>query len=69
MTGDYEDVRRVIYDFGDSIGRAVFIPVCERCGRFVTAGTVRAGEGGLASEPNAECRRCGPTKMIFEGFF
>lgn len=63
MTGDYEDVRRVIYDFGDSIGRAVFIPVCERCG------TVRAGEGGLASEPNAECRRCGPTKMIFEGFF
>lgn len=65
----YESTRRVTYDFGDSIGKAVFVPVCEKCGRFVTAGTVRSGEGGLSPEPNADCSRCGPTSMLFEGFF
>lgn len=65
---EYEGVRRVTYDFGDSIGVAVFVPVCEMCSRFVKAGTVRAGEGGLADEPNAECLRDGAVKMLFEGF-
>ena len=69
MSHEYEEVRRVAYDFGDGIGIAQFIPVCETCGRFVKAGTVRASEGGLASEPNATCSKCGPVRMIFEGFF
>jgi ribosomal protein L32 len=67
---EYEDMRRVAYDFGDSIGSAVFVPVCETCGRFVKAGTVSANEiNGISDEPNAECSKCGPTRMLFEGFF
>jgi len=65
---EYGGTRRLAYDFGDSIGMAVFVPVCEKCSRFVKAGTVRAGEGGLADEPNAECSRHGAIKMLFEGF-
>jgi hypothetical protein len=65
---EYESVRRVTCDFGDSIGMAVFVPVCEKCSRFVRAGTARAGEGGLADAPNAECSRDGAVKMLFEGF-
>ena len=66
---EYEGTRRISYDFGDSIGRAVFVPVCPTCWRFVKAGTVRANENGLADEPNAECKVCGPVAMPFEGFF
>lgn len=66
---EYESVRRVSCDFGDEIGRAQFVPVCEKCARFVKTGVVRAGLGGLADEPNATCSRCGPTRMLFEGFF
>ena len=64
---EYEGTRRVTYDFGD-IGVAVFVPVCEKCSRYVKPGTVRASLGGLADEPNAECSRCGPSRMVFEGF-
>lgn len=67
MAADYSyvDTRRIIYDSG-----ATFIPVCETCKRYVKADeTIRVSEGeGLADEPNATCRRCGRTKMIFEGF-
>lgn len=67
---EYENTRRVSYDFGGGIGTAVFVPVCSKCGRFVKAGTVSANElSGLADGPNAECGRCGPTEMLFEGFF
>ena len=70
MSHEYEDFRRISYDFGDSIGVAVFVPVCEKCGRFVKGNDkVWAGENGLKPGPNAECRRCGPTEMLFEGFF
>lgn len=65
----YEGTRRISYDFGDSIGRATFVPVCPNCGRFVTAGEVRANEiNGIADEPNATCSKCGPVQMPFEGF-
>lgn len=66
---EYEGTRRVSYDFGDEIGRAQFIPVCEKCGRFVKPGTVTASLAGLKPGPNAECSRCGPSVMLFEGFF
>lgn len=65
---EYENTRRVSYDFGDGIGVAVFVPVCEKCSRYVKPGKVWAGEAGLKPGPNAECRRCGPTEMLFEGF-
>jgi len=62
---EYEGVRRVVY--GDE--RATFVPVCEKCGRFVKPdATVDIGERGLKSGPNASCKRCGRTEMLFEGF-
>jgi hypothetical protein len=66
---EYEGTRRIAYDFGDEIGNAVFVPVCLKCGRFVKPDAVLAGLDGLAPGPTAECSRCGPTEMPFEGFF
>jgi len=66
--GTYEGVRRIVYGEEEYAG-ATFVPVCTTCGRFVKADeTVRVGEAGLASEPNATCRRCGRVEMLFEGF-
>ncbi len=71
MSYEYESVRRVCYDFGEFIGKAVFVPVCEQCGRFVkTDIPVMANEiKGLLPGPTATCSKCGPTTMPFEGFF
>jgi hypothetical protein len=67
---EYENTRRVCFNCGDSIGTAQFIPVCEVCGRFVKATTIKVNEVvGLFDEPNAVCKKCGPTHMLFEGFF
>lgn len=61
---EYESARRVCYD-----GGATFVPVCEKCGRFVKADTqIFEGESGLSPEPNATCSKCGRTRMLFEGF-
>lgn len=62
----HENTRRISYD-----GGAVFVPVCEECGRFVKADdTVMISEdSGLKDQPNATCSKCGRTKMVFEGFF
>ena len=71
MSGDYENTRRVGYDMGpEDGGSAVFIPVCEKCGRFVKRDKeifVNDWEG-LKDQPNATCSKCGRTKMLFEGF-
>jgi len=65
-TAIYENVRRVVYD-----GGATFVPVCAVCLRFVKADkTILVNEWlGLKDQPNATCRKCGRTKMLFEGFF
>ena len=62
---EYESMRRISYK-----GGAQFVPVCEKCGRFVTADEkIKMSEiGGLADEPNATCKKCGRTYMLFEGF-
>ena len=67
---EYEGTRRITYDTEDG-GKAVFIPVCEKCHRFVkSAKSIRVNDiSGLVDEPNAVCSKCGETKMIFEGFF
>jgi hypothetical protein len=65
MSHEYEGVRRVVY--GDE--GMTFVPVCEVCGRFVKPHIVIRERGEtLADEPNAECSKCGPTKMLFEGY-
>ena len=62
----YPETRRITYENG-----AVFIPVCEKCKRFVKSdGLVNFnGFDELMDEPNATCSRCGRVKMVFEGFF
>lgn len=61
----YENVLRQRYD-----GGATFVPVCEKCFRFVRAdNTIEVNEWlGLADKPNATCKKCGRTRMLFEGF-
>ena len=67
---EYENTKRITVNFGDVIGKAVFVPVCSKCGRFVKPNkTIRANCAGLKDEPNAKCSKCGDTKMLFEGFF
>ena len=63
---EYEGVRRQCYE-----GGAIFVPVCEKCGRFVKADdTIKTNEiVGLFPDCNATCSKCGRTHMIFEGFY
>ena len=65
--GDFEYVEgpRTQYE-----GGAVFVRVCEKCGRFVKPDkAVSVNEyTGLVDKPNATCSKCGRTKMLFEGF-
>ena len=64
MSHEYESLRRVCYD------DATFVSVCEACGRFVKAdkNVYLDGLGELIDKPNATCKKCGRTKMLFEGF-
>jgi len=63
---EYENMRRVVY--GED--KATFVPVCKKCGRFVKPDeSVLMSEGtGLSKKPNAICKKCGRTHMLFEGF-
>lgn len=67
---EYESTRRVVYgDDGDECGRATFVPVCEKCGRFVKADPMlEFNEYTISDDPNATCSKCGRTHMVFEGF-
>lgn len=71
--GEYEHMRRITYDGGkdddgDYEGNS-FIPVCEKCGRFVKADTVMRFQAETISDrPNATCSKCGRVQMLFEGF-
>jgi len=65
---EYIGVRRVVYGSGEYEG-ATFVPVCMKCGRFVkTPNIIHFQNGTIAKGPNAECSKCGPTEMLFEGF-
>ena len=62
----YEGLRRIVY-----VGGATFVPVCEKCGRFVRSDEkiIINGLEELVRQPNATCKRCGRVEMLFEGFF
>ena len=65
---EYEGVRRVVYGWGEYEG-ATFVPVCSKCGRFVKADAkMHFQMGTIAPGPNATCKSCGRTEMLFEGF-
>ncbi len=65
--GTYENVPRVVYDFGGD-GKLYYIPVCERCGRFVKADKTMSLNKYYDERPNATCSKCGETRMLCEGF-
>lgn len=67
----YEKTRRIIYGPEEEPGHgAHFIPVCEKCGRFAKADEiVEFNSDGLKNSPNADCKKCGRTQMIFEGWY
>lgn len=67
---EYQNARRICYGDDDEYGKAQFVPVCSKCGRFVKAdATITFGEYTIAPGPNATCKRCGRINMLFEGFF
>ena len=69
---EYENLRRVCYgDDNSPTGRAIFVPVCPGCGRFVKADdSIQVNEIiGVKPGPNATCKKCGRVVMPFEGFF
>lgn len=60
---EYPHTRRFLYE------GACFVPVCERCGRYVRPDpTIKCNEHGLHPGSNATCSKCGRTRMPFEGF-
>ena len=67
MFADYEyaNTRRVTYGKDG----ATFVPVCEKCGRYVRADKeiMMSPDGNIAGE-NATCKKCGRIQMLFEGF-
>lgn len=59
----YEGLRRVVYEEG-----ATFVPVCEKCGRFMKAHKEIQFNSNGPIPPTADCSKCGPTEMPFEGY-
>lgn len=73
---DIDERRRITYH-SPEFGTMVFIPACEKCGRFVKAddamrmkvtGDSSAGPQVDPVTPNADCKRCGRVAMLWEGF-
>ena len=71
MANEYVNGPRITYGSPENPeGMAQFVRVCEVCGRFVKADPkITMNASGLSEGPNATCARCGPTRMLFEGFF
>lgn len=63
---EFENERRIIYGDG-----AMFVRRCAKCCRFVRAPKTMLFnlEGNYIEEDNTHCIKCGPTHLIFEGFF
>ena len=67
MFADYEyaNTRRVTYGKDG----ATFVPVCEKCGRYVKADKeIMINLDGDVKGETATCSKCGRVNMPFEGF-
>lgn len=61
---EYENIRRVVF------GSAHFVPVCEKCNRFVKPyKKIKLNYFGQPVGNNAVCKKHGRTTMIFEGHY
>ena len=58
---EYPNTRRVGYNLGEYEGTAYFLPVCEKCGRYVKMDkSIQWNElYGVKEQPNATCSKCG----------
>ena len=64
MKYEYQNERYIQYE-----GGATFVRRCEKCKRFVKPDDViHIKADGLVDKPNATCKKCGRTEMIFLGF-
>lgn len=72
MSHEYENMRRVSYEFGDELGTAIFIPVCPSCGRFVKSHDCAIKYWPYQSKfefgANATCKKCGEVTMPFDSW-
>lgn len=67
MSHEFEGARRIVFN-GRHDG-ATFIPRCPKCFRFVKVHTTICFRGdGQPHGPNADCKKCGPVEMPFEGY-
>jgi len=66
MIDDYEETQRISY----GPNGAMFVPVCEKCSRFVKANPEITfdWQGQPVDGPNAKCSKCGDTRMIWDGY-
>jgi hypothetical protein len=71
MSHEYENLGRIGYGDADSEhGKALFVPVCPTCARFVKPDEKSKFDAdGQLKEPNATCKKCGRVEMPFEGWF
>lgn len=68
MSHEFEGERRVVFD-GAGDGDMYFVPRCPKCWRFVKARATLTTKGGQPHGPNADCKKCGPVEMPFEGYY
>jgi len=63
---EFENEKRTIYGDG-----AMFVCRCKKCCRFVKTPESMTfnGLGNYVEIGNTVCSRCGPTSLIFEGFY
>jgi hypothetical protein len=67
MSHEFESELRVVINTGD--GYAYFTRRCPKCWRFVKAHKMVAFKGSQPHGPNADCKKCGPVEMPFEGYY
>jgi molybdenum cofactor biosynthesis enzyme MoaA len=65
---EYSNTRRVGFTLSPSEGTAIFLPVCQTCGRYVkmdkTIGWSQLN--GLGPMKNATCKKCGRIRLTIE---
>ena len=70
MSHEFADERRVSFGDDDSeCAGATFVPRCPKCFRFVKARDTITFKGSQPHGPNADCKKCGPVEMWFEGYY
>ncbi len=67
MSHEFEGERRVVFD-GSGEGDMYFTRRCPKCWRFVKPHAKLVTKGGQPHGPNADCKKCGPVEMPFEGY-